>query len=165
MSDLVTKLRTRNGRPDGFGLGPVCDAAADLIEQQAAELAALRQDAERYRYYRARAYKDGSTLALDVGDIDDTAIGDFGEFIDATADAALAGTAGEGGEMSPEKLIELENMLQQAAKSLRCAWRLMKKGGAELGAKELADTVLDVEEVAGAVEWLIKNHAGEGDAK
>ena len=50
----------------------------------------FKADAERYRYYRARAYKDGSTLALDVGDIDDVAIGDFGEFIDATADAAIA---------------------------------------------------------------------------
>ena len=40
MSDLVERLRTRNGRPDGFGIGPVCDDAADRI----AELeAALRQ--------------------------------------------------------------------------------------------------------------------------
>ena len=57
------------------------------------EAAPFRKDAERYRYYRARVYKDGSTLALDVGVIDDVAVGDFGEFIDATADAAIAAGA------------------------------------------------------------------------
>jgi hypothetical protein len=56
----------------------------------AAAVAAYRRDAERYRYYRARAYVDGAFLALDVGVIDDVAIGDFSEFIDATADAAIA---------------------------------------------------------------------------
>lgn len=30
---LVERLRTRNGRADGFGLGPVCDEAADEIER------------------------------------------------------------------------------------------------------------------------------------
>ena len=30
---LVELLRTRNGRADGFGLGPVCDKAADEIER------------------------------------------------------------------------------------------------------------------------------------
>jgi hypothetical protein len=40
MSDLVKRLRSRNGRPDGFGIGPVCDEAADRIE---ALEAALRQ--------------------------------------------------------------------------------------------------------------------------
>ncbi len=33
MSDIVDRLRTRNGRPDGFGLGSVCDEAADIIER------------------------------------------------------------------------------------------------------------------------------------
>jgi hypothetical protein len=47
MSDLVERLRARNGRPDGFGIGPVCDEAADRIERLEAENAALRVDAER----------------------------------------------------------------------------------------------------------------------
>lgn len=42
-------------------------------------------------------------------------------------------------------LIELENHLSNAAKSLRAAWRLCKNNGMEPTAKELADTVLDVE--------------------
>jgi len=42
-------------------------------------------------------------------------------------------------------LIELENHLNEAAKALRCAWRLSKHNGMEEVAKELADTVLDVE--------------------
>jgi hypothetical protein len=33
VSDIVGRLRTRNGRPDGFGLGPVCDEAAAEIER------------------------------------------------------------------------------------------------------------------------------------
>lgn len=43
-------------------------------------------------------------------------------------------------------LIELESHLGQASKALRCAWRLSKYNGMEATAKELADTVLDVEE-------------------
>ena len=31
--DIVEMLCTRNGRPDGFGLGLVCDEAADEIER------------------------------------------------------------------------------------------------------------------------------------
>lgn len=42
-------------------------------------------------------------------------------------------------------LIELESQLSDAAKALRCAWRLCKYNGMEPTAKELADTVLDVE--------------------
>lgn len=42
-------------------------------------------------------------------------------------------------------LIELENHLGQAAKSLRAAWLLCKHNSMEATAKELADTVLDVE--------------------
>jgi hypothetical protein len=30
---LVERLRSRNGSPTGFGLGPVCDEAADRIEE------------------------------------------------------------------------------------------------------------------------------------
>ena len=42
-------------------------------------------------------------------------------------------------------LIELENHLGEASKALRAAWRLCKHNGMEATAKELADTVLDVE--------------------
>ena len=42
-------------------------------------------------------------------------------------------------------LIELENYLSQAAKALRAAWVLCKHNGMEATAKEIADTVLDVE--------------------
>lgn len=42
-------------------------------------------------------------------------------------------------------LIDLENNLGAAAKALRCAWLLCKRNGMESSAKELADTVLDVE--------------------
>ena len=42
-------------------------------------------------------------------------------------------------------LIELENHLEISAKALRCAWRLCKHNCMEKTAKELADTVLDVE--------------------
>lgn len=48
--------------------------------------------------------------------------------------------------MKLEEYTELENHLLQASKSLKCAWRIMKFNGNELSAKELADTVLDVEE-------------------
>lgn len=51
-------------------------------------------DARRYRWAKRRAYKDGVTLSLEIAVIDDIAIGDFGEFIDAAIDAALA-TQGE----------------------------------------------------------------------
>ena len=42
-------------------------------------------------------------------------------------------------------IIYLENYLSEAAKALRSAWRLCKHNGMEATAKELADTVLDVE--------------------
>ena len=52
MTDLIERLRTRNGRADGFGLGPVCDEAADELSALRAERDALRADAERYRWLR-----------------------------------------------------------------------------------------------------------------
>lgn len=39
---LAELLRTRNGNPSGFGLGPVCDEAASLIERQAEQIKVLR---------------------------------------------------------------------------------------------------------------------------
>lgn len=46
--ELVERLRTRGGRPDGFGLGRICDEAADEIERltaraEAAEAECLEQ--------------------------------------------------------------------------------------------------------------------------
>jgi hypothetical protein len=43
MTGIVEKLRTRNGRPDGFGIGPVCDEAADEIERLQAEVLTLHK--------------------------------------------------------------------------------------------------------------------------
>lgn len=40
---LAERLRTRNGSPSGFGLGPVCDEAASLIERQAEQIKLLRE--------------------------------------------------------------------------------------------------------------------------
>lgn len=42
-------------------------------------------------------------------------------------------------------LIELENHLLNASTALRASWMLCKGNGMESTAKELADTVLDVE--------------------
>ena len=42
-------------------------------------------------------------------------------------------------------LLELENHLGHAARSLRAAWILCKRNGMERTAKELADTALDIE--------------------
>lgn len=41
--ELVERLRTRGGRPDGFGLGRICDQAADRIEALTAQLAEARK--------------------------------------------------------------------------------------------------------------------------
>lgn len=50
MSDLVQRLRTRNGRRDGFGLGPVCDEAADEIERLRSSLRRCVDEAEDWLY-------------------------------------------------------------------------------------------------------------------
>jgi putative hemolysin len=47
--------------------------------------------------------------------------------------------------MNTEQLTELDTSLTDAAKALRHAWRLMKHNGMDATAKEIADTVLDVE--------------------
>jgi hypothetical protein len=46
MSDLIARLRDWSDGPDTSYL---CDEAADALEQQAAEIEALRADAERWR--------------------------------------------------------------------------------------------------------------------
>lgn len=72
-------------------------AVLAAVAEHKAEIERLRKDAERYRWLRTRAYKDGGTLAIDVAVIDDVALGDFGAFIDATADAAIKGATDDQG--------------------------------------------------------------------
>lgn len=59
--------------------------------------------------------------------------------------------------MNAEQLVELDTSFTTAAKALRNAWRLMKHGGMEDAAKEIADTVLDVETAAKEVGKLMQN--------
>lgn len=61
--------------------------------------------------------------------------------------------------MQKEQLTELENHLQQAARALRAAWVLCKHNGMEPTAKELADTVLDVETARDRVTDILRPNA------
>ena len=95
---LIERLRTRNGNAAGFGLGPVCDWAADRIEADAAELEALRKDAARYRWLQRRTaglrdnegrqyFSFPSMFGLrPVGNIMQ---GSVGQHLDAAIDAAM----------------------------------------------------------------------------
>ena len=58
-------------------------------------------------------------------------------------------------------LIDLENHLSDAAKALRCAWLLCKRHGMVATAKELADTVLDVETAYQSAKIEREQEAGE----
>jgi len=44
--DLIERLRSRNGNAAGFGIGPVCDEAADALAAKDAEIARLRAENE-----------------------------------------------------------------------------------------------------------------------
>jgi len=68
--------------------------AANAIVALIAEIERLRVDAARYQWLKERAYKDGDTLSCEVAVIDDIAIGNFSEFIDAAIDAARAALEG-----------------------------------------------------------------------
>ena len=46
------------------------------------------------------------------------------------------------------QLLELQNHLDQASRSLTCAWRLQKRMGMEASAKETADAALDAKDAA-----------------
>jgi len=92
---LQQEARRQSDRAEGFAadclkirvaMGLDLHSHDDLLEVAVA----LRKNADRYCYYRSRAHKDGGTLVLEVAGIDGFAIGDFGHFIDATADAAMA---------------------------------------------------------------------------
>lgn len=56
-------------------------------------------------------------------------------------------------------LIELENSLRTAAKALRHAWRVAKHNDMEATARELADTVLDVETAAEQASDVLEGHS------
>lgn len=90
---LVERLRSRNGSPTGFGLGPVCDEAAAEIERLTAELAAAQANDRRYRWLRDNAHK---STALDLyGDGALWRMGifsrDSSEPLDAAIDSAMEG--------------------------------------------------------------------------
>jgi len=55
-------------------------------------------------------------------------------------------------------LIDLENSLQTAARALRHAWRVAKHNGMEATAKQMADTVLDVETAAQQASDAVSEH-------
>ena len=68
--------------------------------------------------------------------------------------------------MDIEKLKSLDGDLSMAAQCLRNAWKTMKHNGMETTAKEIADTVLDVETAAQMVsETLAANATGEARPK
>ena len=95
MSDIVERLRARQvtnwvhatgqtPRASGKRTDPLCAAAADEIERLRAEVAGLREDAERYREWK-RAFREGECAlwnALCEGQSDAEH--------DAAIDAALA---------------------------------------------------------------------------
>lgn len=55
LTDIVERLRTRNGRADGFGLGPVCDEAADEIVRLRNEIEQLREENAKWPIIARRA--------------------------------------------------------------------------------------------------------------
>lgn len=62
---------------------------SEAIKRQA-DLSAARADAERYRWLRERGYRDGNTLALEVGVVNCFTACDSGAVVDAVVDAARA---------------------------------------------------------------------------
>lgn len=58
--------------------------------------------------------------------------------------------------MQKAQLTELESHLQKAASALRAAWILCKHNHMEPTAKELADTVLDVETARDRVTDILR---------
>ena len=57
--------------------------------------------------------------------------------------------------MDKAELITLEQHFDDAGKALRSAWRKMKHNGMEDTAKEIADTVLDIEEAHTSIIFRI----------
>ena len=59
----MERLRTRNGRPDGFGIGPVCDEAADEIERLRSVVAEAAEDIESWAAYADPYFQQKHDLA------------------------------------------------------------------------------------------------------
>ena len=80
-AELIARLR----KPDSLLDDPdLNDEAADALTAQAAEIEALRADAERYRWLR----KGGGLWGICVWD-DDEWVGDARTNVDALIDAAI----------------------------------------------------------------------------
>lgn len=92
IAQIIAALRAENQslHAERDEANRVCEQWRQWSAGDQARIAELEADAARYRWLRGRAYKDGETLALEVAVIDDLAIGDFGEFIDASIDNARA---------------------------------------------------------------------------
>lgn len=104
MSDIVERLRARQvtnwvhatgqtPRASGKRTDPLCAAAADEIERLRAEVAGLREDAERYRHMRNNSQfqsRNGPGLYWYLSRY---GRGDEGEQLDAAIDAARKGEA------------------------------------------------------------------------
>lgn len=60
--DIIEKLRTRNGRPTGFGLGAVCDEAASEIDRLRTDLALMTADRDSWREQASARVQDALDL-------------------------------------------------------------------------------------------------------
>lgn len=106
MSDIVERLRARQvtnwvhatgqtPRASGKRTDPLCAAAADEIERLRAEVAGLREDAERYRHMRNNSQFQSRNGPGLYWYLPRYGRGDEGEQLDAAIDAALAARKGE----------------------------------------------------------------------
>lgn len=104
MSDIVERLRARQvtnwvhatgqtPRASGKRTDPLCAAAADEIERLRAEVAGLREDAERYRHMRNNSQFQSRNGPGLYWYLPRYGRGDEGEQLDAAIDAARKGEA------------------------------------------------------------------------
>ena len=104
MTDIVERLRTRQvtnwmhatgqtPRASGKRTDPLCAAAADEIERLRAEVAGLREDAERYRHMRNNSQFQSRNGPGLYWYLPRYGRGDEGEQLDAAIDAARKGEA------------------------------------------------------------------------
>jgi len=132
MSDIVERLRTRQvtnwvhatgqtPRASGKRTDPLCAAAADEIERLRAEVAGLREDAERYRALKER---HGYIMVVRLINADGYSSAEKDALIDAFADAAIADIA------AWESLSEAQKALQLDAQAKRAEINAARKGEA-----------------------------------
>ena len=104
MTDIVERLRARQvtnwmhatgqtPRASGKRTDPLCAAAADEIERLRAEVAGLREDAERYRHMRNNSQFQSRNGPGLYWYLPRYGRGDEGEQLDAAIDAARKGEA------------------------------------------------------------------------